>query len=116
MSAVVIGSNIGHRRLYVRDCAIGELLHPLTQFGNMNGFGSASLNTTRRRFVEALEKPLACLLAIMGFTNCDAYAIPPSLFPKNVGDRNINIEFGIKVFLRFKSGAGTMCKLIHTLP
>ena len=79
----------------------------------MNCFGPASLNTAGRRFVEAFEKPLPSLVAVMRFTNCDAYAIPPCVLPKNVTNRSINVELGIKVPLSFESCGDIMRELIH---
>jgi hypothetical protein len=51
----------------------------------------------------------------MRVTNGDAYAIPSCILPKNVADRSIDIELGIKIFLRFKSGADIVRKLVHAL-
>jgi len=79
----------------------------------MNGFGSSSLNPARSRFVKPLEKSLTRLFGVVRFANGNAYAIPPCIFPKDIIDRGIYIEFRIKVFLRFKSCADIVRKLVH---
>src|SRR3954469_6148237 len=81
----------------------------------MNCFGTAPVNVPGRRVVKTFEKPLTRLRPTVRLTNGNAYAIASGFFPQDVVDRGVNVELGVKVFLRFKSCADIVCKLVYAL-